>query len=327
MKVKSLKPVLPTDKRDPVGAMNRVIASYKQIDKRLKNIYSKLSERIEQIPRERVALNNIGSQSYQYRYLVDAAGLQDIGTYLQQLIYDEILGTSNGSFSNLWFMNPYVEEQYERATEQALQSTMNLASSDAVGADLSRQIRGLQAEFVLMSPGYQTRVNLVKNRLFEEMKGFSDDMKRDLGGTLGRGMAAGHGINRIKKDVRERLGVSKSRAERIARTEINNAYRTAYWGETDELNDTVWKDSGFVTRMLWYSALTATTRRTHAQRHGEVYNTTEIREFYSVDANALNCLCTQVEVLVRKKTGEVININIVNDLKNQKKKYLGLKAA
>ena len=327
MKVKSLKPVLPKDKRDPVGAMNRVIASYKQIDKRLQNIYSKLSDRIEQIPRERIALNNIASQSYQYRYLVDAAGLQDIGTYLQQLIYDEILGTSNGSFSNLWFMNPYVEEQYERATEQALQSTMNLASADAVGADLSRQIRGLQAEFVLMSPSYQTRVNLVKNRLFEEMKGFSDDMKRDLGGTLGRGMAAGHGINRIKKDIRERLGVSKSRAERIARTEINNAYRTAYWGETDELNDTVWKDSGFVTRMLWYSALTATTRRTHAQRHGEVYNTTEIREFYSVDGNSINCLCTQVEVLVRKKTGEVININIVNDLKNQKKKYLGLKAA
>ncbi|AUR89295.1 head morphogenesis domain protein [Vibrio phage 1.122.B._10N.286.46.F8] len=322
MKVKSLKPVLPTDKRDPVGAMNRVIASYKQIDKRLQNIYSKLSERIEQIPRERVALNNIGSQSYQYKYLVDAAGLQDIGTYLQQLIYDEILGTSNGSFSNLWFMNPYVEEQYERATEQALQSTMNLASADAVGADLSRQIRGLQAEFVLMSPGYQTRVNLVKNRLFEEMKGFSDDMKRDLGGTLGRGMAAGHGINRIKKDIRERLGVSKSRAERIVRTEILNAYRTAYWDETDELNNTVWEGSGFVTRLLWYSALMATTRLSHSRRHGEVYTTTEVREFYSVDANPINCACTQVEVLVKKSDGQVINSNIVTELKKQKKDYL-----
>ncbi len=327
MKVKSLKPVLPTDKRDPVGAMNRVIASYKQIDKRLQSIYSKLSERIEQIPRERVALNNIGKQSRQYKFLIDASGLQDIGTYLQQLIYDEILGTSNGLFSDEWFMNPYVEEQYERATEQALQSTMNLASADAVGADLSRRVRGLQAEFVLMSPDYQTRVNLVKSRVFEEMKGLTDNMKNELGNTLGRGMAAGHGIARIKSDIQERMGINKKRAELIARTEINNAYRTAYWSETDELNSTVWEGSGFVTRMLWYSALAATTRFTHAKRHGEVYNTTEIREFYSVDANAINCLCTQVEVLVRKKTGEVININIVNDLKNQKKKYLGLKAA
>lgn len=327
MRIKSLKPVMPKDKRDPVGAMSRVIASYREIDNRLQNIYSQLVDRLNQIPREQVALNNIGSQSKEYRYLIDATGLQDIGTFLQQLIYDEILGTSNGAFSDLWFLNPFVAEQYDRATEQVLQSTQNLASAEAVGLDLSRQIRAIQAEIVLSSPGYISRVNLVKNRLFEEMKGLSDEMKRELGGVLGRGMAAGHGINRIKRDIRNRLGVNKSRAERIARTEINNAYRNAYWSETDELNNTVWKDSGFVTRMLWYSALAPTTRRTHAQRHGEVYNTTEVREFYSVDGNAINCLCTQIEVLVRKSTGEVININIVNELKRQRQQYLGTKAA
>lgn len=332
MQIKSLKPVLPNDKRDPVGAMRQVIRSYKELDSRLNRIYSALARRIGEIPRERVALNEINRQSFEYRYLIDPVESQNIALFIQELIYSEILGSENGAFSDLWFMNPFVEEQYEKATEEALQSTKNLASAEAVGSALSNQIRSIQAEYVLMSAGYQTRIALVKNRLFEEMKGLSDQMKQDLGGVLGRGIAAGHGINRIKSDIRKKLWGDdpkpkepkgfKYRAERIARTEINNAYRTAYWAETDELNNTVWKDSGFVTRLLWYSALAPTTRRTHAKRHGEIFTTTQVREFYSVDGNPINCMCVQVEILIKKSTGEVINKNIVNKLKKQKENYL-----
>lgn len=335
MKVKTLSPVLPRSDKDPVGAMRQVLSSYRSINSKIERIYSGVAKRINSIQREEIALNDLGRQSKRYRYLVDDIELQDISLFIQRLINSELLENDTGLFSDLWFMNPYVEAQYQKATEQALQSSKNLASTSAVGADLSRQIRAIQAETILLSVDYQRRIGLVKARTFESMKGLTDEMKTGLSGALGRGMAAGHGINRIKRDIRKILegdnpdksGGYKYRAERIARTEINNAYRTAYWDETEELNDSVWKDTGFVTRMLWYSALAPTTRRTHAQRHGQTYNTTEVREFYSVNGNAINCLCTQLQVLVRKSTGKVINSELVDKLRSQRKAYLGEKSA
>lgn len=331
MKIKSLKPVMPRSAKDPVGAGRRVMGLYRDINGKIGRVYSGVAKIIDSIPREEISLNNLGKSQKAYRYEVDANQLQNINTFILRLVMDEFLNNDSGLFTNLFFLNNGLEAEYDRAAADALQSTKNLANAEAVGSDLSRQIRAMQIESILLSPGYQSRIGLVKSRVFEEMKGLTEQMRKDLSGALGRGMAAGHGINRIKSDVRKILqgdnpdksGGYRYRAERIARTEINNAYRNAYWNETDELNDTVWKGSDFVTRLLWYSALAeGRTRLTHARRHGGTYTTTEVREFYSVDGNAINCLCNQVEILVRKSTGDVININIVNRLKEERKKFI-----
>ena len=57
--------------------------------------------------------------------------------------------------------------------------------------------------------------------------------------------------------------------------------------------------------MMHFSALSPTTREDHAARHGEVYTVDEVAEWYSVDANGINCKCTQVEVLL-DENGDVI---------------------
>lgn len=330
LKVKSLKPVMPRSDHDPVGAARQVMSAYRQIAGKIDRVYTGVARMINDIPREEISLNNLGASQKSYRYLVDANQLQNINSYILRLIMDEFLLNDAGLFTDLFFLNNGLEAEYQRATENVLQSTKNLASAEAVGADLSRQIRALDIETVLLSPGYQRRIGLVKARVFEEMKGLTEQMRKDLSGALGRGMAAGLGVNQIKRDIKKVLqggnpdkpGGYKYRAERIARTEISNAYRTAYRDETDELNNTVWKGSDFVTRLLWYSALTPTTRINHAKRHGRVYTTQEVREFYSVDGNGINCNCVQVDVLVRKSTGEVVNKNIVDTLDKQRDKYL-----
>ena len=44
-----------------------------------------------------------------------------------------------------------------------------------------------------------------------------------------------------------------------------------------------------------------TTRRTHALRHGNLYTSEGVRDWYSINGNAINCKCSQVTVLVDSK--------------------------
>lgn len=322
MKIKRIgKPVIPKSETDPAGAKKSVSASYRKLNQKLKRIQRGVLKLIDGIPRKAVTINALKNSERRYVYEVDANELQNISFFIQQLIYEELLGNPNGTLANRWWMNAYIENQYKRGTGQALRSTQNMATVSAVGPEASQAARAIQLEGILLSPGYQNRIGLLKARTFNDMLGLSDDMKKDLAGVLSRGMAAGEGIQKIKSDIVKRVGVNQSRAERIARTEINNAARESYSAEVDELNETVWKDTGLVTRLLWYSALSPTTRPTHAEKHGRVYNTQQVRDFYSRDANSINCLCTQVEVLVDKQSGEIINQELVDEVAAERPRY------
>lgn len=322
MKINKIaKPVTPRSPYDPVGAKRQVKGSYNQIEERMKRIQRKVLKMIEGLPRKSVTINALKNAERRYIYEVDANEMQNISFYIQQLIYEELLDNPNGTLANRWWLNSYLEKQYERGTGQALKSTQNMASTQLVGPEVSQAARAMQLESILLTPGYQNRIGMLKSRTFNDMLGLSDDMKKDLAGVLSRGMAAGEGIQKIKSDIVKRVGVSQSRAERISRTEINNAYRESYSAEVDELNETVWDGSGLATRLLWYSALSPTTRPNHASRHGRVYTTQEVRDFYATGANSINCLCTQVEVLVDKKTGKVVNQELVDDVAAERPKY------
>jgi len=100
----------------------------------------------------------------------------------------------------------------------------------------------------------------------------------------------GRRIKRIAKayqDILDRIteqtGIEISRAKRIARTEIPTALRRARWDETDEAE----AQYGIMTRQMHLSAFSPTTRRRHALRHAHLYTTEEVRDWYSVDGNAI----------------------------------------
>ena len=60
----------------------------------------------------------------------------------------------------------------------------------------------------------------------------------------------------------------------------------------DALNRDIYDDSDWKMGILWFSALTPTSRDSHAERHGVIYTTDEVRSFYSKDENSKNCLCS-----------------------------------
>ena len=138
---------------------------------------------------------------------------------------------------------------------------------------------------VLASEPYIRRSALAGARVMEEMKGFTAETSTDLARVLMIGIQDGRNPLDLARDLRDRFSISKARAERIARTEINAALRR---GRLDEAQDTQ-ERLGITTGMLWASALSSSTRRSHAARHGKVYTLDEVKQFYSRDGNAINC--------------------------------------
>lgn len=302
-------PVLPRSDAYPTGQGRNVALSFKQLDKRYAAIKKGVRELINSIPRQIVA-------NVRYEYQIDADAYSRISVYLQQLFYDELLDSPSGIWSQQWWLNQNLERAYGDGTETALQSAKNVTPPAIVGTEISQQIRNLDIEQIQFTPGYARRVGLVKARVFENMKGLTDSSKSDLADTMARGMASGMGVRDLTKDVMSRVDVSKSRAERIARTEINNAYRTAGRDETGVFNDEIFGESEYEMQQLWFSALSPTTRRSHAALHGKVKTNEWVEEFYMKDGNAINCLCSQSPVLVNKKTGKPVNSSL-QDLMEQ----------
>ena len=98
----------------------------------------------------------------------------------------------------------------------------------------------------------------------------------------------------VARDIRQRFGISERRAERIARTEVGSALRRATRDENQDARERL----GINTQLLWLSALSSTTRRSHASKHSQVLSAQDVAEFYSQGGESVNCKCSQVSVLI-----------------------------
>lgn len=308
-------PIIPTSEHDPARQFGNLRSARAILRRKIKVIKSGIRQMLNTF--EPVIVTN----ATRYRYDIDTAKYNSVNLFIQKLLYSELLDNQNGAFSNRWWLNANLSIAYEDGTSNALQSAKNMAQINIVGEDLSQSMRSIQLEQVLFSPAYLDRIGLVRARTFNEMLGLSDSSKSDLAETLARSMAAGKGMKEVTKDIMSRVDVVESRAWRIARTETLNAYRTASASETDNLNDSVYDDTPWKMQQLWFSALSPTTRRSHAARHGSIYTPDEVRDFYGKDANSINCLCSQSPILVNMKTGEVIQEELVSKMKKRKDIY------
>ena len=78
--------------------------------------------------------------------------------------------------------------------------------------------------------------------------------------------------------------------------------------------------SGMNTGLLWLSALKPTTRSWHASRHGKVYTTEQVRDFYAENGNRYNCYCSQIPVLLNDD-GSIFNKGLADKLATERKKW------
>ncbi|HDS4884332.1 TPA: phage head morphogenesis protein, partial [Klebsiella aerogenes] len=77
---------------------------------------------------------------------------------------------------------------------------------------------------------------------------------------------------------------------------------------------------GLNTGLLWLSALKPTTRAWHASRHGKVYTTEQVRDFYAENGNRYNCYCSQIPVLLNDD-GSIFNEGLADKLASERKQW------
>lgn len=336
-------PVIPKDAADPAnqrGNLKRAMSDLKQRFKHIEKEVTKLVAEQKQYQRQtqantkwrplvfftnsRFGIDTVKSSTAvnvaYYEYLIDDARLQQIDRYLERLLYGDLL-ESFGDMPPRWFFKSYLSQSFNQAVNESIQSYQNQADSDVLGEDIARQLLAMSRDEV--SPQIMQSLGIVYSRTFNNMKGLTDSMKSDLADTLTRGMESGFGIRQITSDIKKRVGVGFSRAQRIARTEILNAFRTAQRAKTKEVNETIFDDSPFVFRQLWFSALASTSRPNHVAKHSEIYTQQEVEAFYAQSGFGVNCLCSQSPILVDRETNEPVNEKVIERMKEQKKAWQG----
>lgn len=258
----------------------------------------------------------IFQNAYLYQYEVDA-GLMDrtmdiVGAILQQ----DLLDGSDFWTSRFW-LTAHIADAFEDGTLESFDSAVRITDGTPVESSMAI----FDARQMLATPAYQDRLRLVHGRVFEEMKGLTAEMKSQLRLVLTESIARGVGIADITGMINKRLAVGMVRAERIARTEINRAYRQAYMDEATELNNTALKDDEWMIMQMHRSALSPTTRKHHAQRHGRVFTAEQQRNWWAEDGNAINCLCSTLDVLVNKKTGQILQKKLQERMIKQREQW------
>lgn len=346
MNIQKINPVIPKDATDPADQKSNLRKAKSTLDKRYGEIYKKLRDYIYSVQRvqktnaqvsyrqptkhekdirvnehgERCmfAINKGVMQTNKYIYELDAIRtFEFIDSLMNEYLLDnETLRTIE--YSNRWWLISNLDEAYTDSIDAYIDDSVSISPASVVGESIAAKLNQLNTDSIMMSPPVLRRLSFMHGRVFNNVKGIAGSSASDLAQTLTQGMIDGNGVQQIAKDVKKRVSVSMSRAMRIARTEILSSYRTATRTEVDDLNKEVYEDSDWQQQMLWFSALAATTRAWHSSRHGSVYTTDEVQEFYSERANPVNCMCSTSPILVNKKTGEVMQDSLIKKMKAQK---------
>lgn len=292
---KTKPPILPRNYQDPTGADALERRAMKDFARRMNKIGNAYKSALDKIPSS-LAVN--ARYEYQLNPTLLSIILNDASYLVDQVLLE-------GNEYGLWFYE-YVDLAAEKGTGQSFVNLSQQSAAYAAGRESLASI--------LASEPYQLRMALVHARMFEEMKGLTAEVKRDMARVLTDGVGRGLNPREVARNLTEQVGIEKRRANRIARTEVTTALRRAKWDEDNEAQELY----GLKTRLLHISALSPTTRQTHAARHAHLYTNEEVREWYAQGANSINCKCTQQSVLVDDK-GDPVYPDTITKLKQEYK--------
>ncbi|HAX4942817.1 TPA: phage head morphogenesis protein [Escherichia coli] len=313
-------PVVPRSKVDPTRSAKQVTAMFRDIEDRYLGIKRAIKALFDQrmTGREREVnshswhflchVNGDDQRLYQvnagkFIYDMSPQELAELLEAVQSILDDYLL---DGGEQNLWAMD-YVVAEAQRGTLEAFN---NLSQQSQVYASQTT------LQQLLSSPGYLNQISAARLTTFSDWKVISDTARGDLTNIITDAVARGVNPRETASVISKRLDVSMSRAKSIAQTEQVGALRQAQWNETDWAADRL----GLNTGLLWLSALKPTTRPWHRSRHGRVYTTEEVRDFYAENANRYNCYCAQVPALL-DDNGKLFNEGLSDKLSAERKAW------
>ncbi|EPY5237904.1 phage minor head protein [Klebsiella pneumoniae] len=323
---KPKSPVIPRSKVDPTMSRKSVSKMERDIESRYYSIKVALKALFDQrlTGREREVnshnwhflCHDRGEDMRLYQvnagkfiYDMSAQELADLLEAVQVILDDYLL---EGGEKNLWAMD-YIAAEAQRGTLEAFN---NLSQQSQVYASQTT------LQQLLSSPAYQNQIASAYISTYSDWKLEADRARGDLANIIAD--AVGRGVNprETAQVVSKRLDVSMVRAKTIAQTEQVGALRQAQWNETDWAADRL----GLNTGLLWLSALKPTTRSWHASRHGKVYTTEQVRDFYAENGNRYNCYCSQIPVLLNDD-GSIFNKGLADKLAKERNQWTKAESA
>lgn len=283
--------VLPSNTDDPTGQDKRERGAIARFERQYKGIQKDCLKLLGSVKYRKITLSNpfatnAADDVVRYEFQVDEVGMQMLGADVDEIVerWLEVRGDANDQ----WLSTEYAIPAYQQGTGIAV-ANLSLQSKEYKAARES-----LQA--LIMTPEYRRRIGFVKGRVFESMQGLSEASKSKIRAALIDGMAQGLNPLAVAENIKGAVGGSLSRARTIARTEITTAMRRSRIEEAEQAA----VDFDFRIMMMQMSALSPTTRISHARRHGKLFTTQAARIWMSTSPNMINCKCTFVEVIVDK---------------------------
>lgn len=307
---------------DPTQQKGREKRAYADFRRRLRAINAEIQERVvDQLQPREIAVNGLRAYLLNaekvYIYELDYLQLRRIDETISEIIQRIMM--QRGEQWDVW-MQQYTAEAYQQGAAYAQSS---LAVQSAVYASAYSNI-----ESVLFTPEYQRRIAVVTSRTFNSMEKFSGDLitttRQILGDTIAQGKSPRYAAELLKGYLLDNKGDKEgaarraaSRAATIARTELGVAYRSAVMDESQRASESL----GLVTKLLWVSALMATTRKTHGEKHSEILTRAQVADFYSKNGNSINCRCSQ-SVIVVDESGDAYAKRVLDKMKKQEEEWV-----
>ncbi len=311
-------PIISRVTDDPARFKAKFKKSDADIDSRFKKFRAELKKllktELDNIARGRLTGNTMinlfdcdftaNSDLWGY-FALTASLLARVKERIQGLIDRFLIGSS--MIDKDFFLSQYIELSAETGAKDAFKN-LSAQSEDYKAATAIKT--------VLESKAYSDAIAIASDQALDDYKSVTDGIKRKVSYLLVEGVAAGVSPFELAEQIADQ-GVSPATAKNIARTEMIGAYRKARIAETERYKEAYGVKSSY----MWLSALSPSTRRTHAARHGKLYTKEDISSFYSRNGNKYNCKCSFTEVLINDN-GNMISKKLNDRLKKQRTEWI-----
>lgn len=173
--------------------------------------------------RQRVgSLSNIPTLNTRWRFLTTPQKAAAFQTWIKSRLDQTLLEAYKNEEDGYW--KAYIDESFRKGAGRAFDDVRKRGAQDRKSLDF---YEGTRAEFMRSSFGQPETVDKVKllaGRVFTELQGVTQDTATKMSRVLTDGLAQGQNPRQISKTLVTSLGLSKNRANTIARTEIIRAH-------------------------------------------------------------------------------------------------------
>lgn len=250
-----------------------------------------------------------------YDYAISGQELTDLQNSIRFTLNRELLETQTGLMQPDWYWKEHVELPYRQGTgEEVVRFNQLIASARAAGVK-ARGIppEAVSLESVLLSEPYRQALDDVYASNFTSISNLSSETSAQVIQRVNAGIQAGDTPTAIAKDITERFDVARSKAQRIARTEVNKAYNDAKLNAVELVSER----TGLRAGVIHISALVPSSRASHVARHGNVYTVAAQRQWWNTSPNRINCLCNTESVLIDSQ-GKVVQKEFQEEIKAER---------